>query len=57
MPYFDYIVGLKGGFDAGMHGVYELFGLAQRWRRKPYYSLNDREMEDLKGFLDQSGIL
>lgn len=57
MPYFDFIMGLTGGFDAGMHGVYELFGLAQRWRRKPYYSLNDEEMERLSEFLKQAAIL
>lgn len=57
MPYFDYIIKLTGGFDAGMHGVYELFGLAQRWRRKPYYSLNDEEMAGLSDFLKQIAIL
>jgi len=56
-PYFNFIATLQGGFDAGMHGVYELFHIAKRWRRKPYYSLNDEEMEKLAGFLRQKGIL
>jgi len=56
-PYFNFITTLQGGFDAGMHGVYELFGIAKRWRRKPYYSLNDEEMERLAGFLCQKGLL
>lgn len=57
MPYFDLIMGLQGGFDAGIHGTLELFGVAQRWRRKPYYSLNDEEMEQLAGFFKEKGLL
>ena len=54
-PYFDFLGyrsggALKGGFDAGIHGTMEVFGLAERWRRKPYYSLNDQEMELLADF-------
>ena len=56
-PYFNFIATLQGGFDAGMHGVYELFGIAKRWRRKPYYSLNDEEMERLADFMRQTRIL
>ena len=56
-PYFNFIATLQGGFDAGMHGVYELFGIAKRWRRKPYYSLNDAEMERLASFMRQKEIL
>ncbi len=56
-PYFNFIAGLKGGFDAGMHGVYELFGIAKRWRRKPYYSLNDQEMEQLAAFFREKKLL
>jgi len=57
MPYFDFIMGLTGGFNAGIHGTLELYGIAQRWRRKPYYSLNDEEMERLAGFLKEQGLL
>jgi len=57
MPYFEFIVGLQGGFNAGIHGTLELFGVAQRWRRKPYYSLNDEEMEQLAGFFKEKGLL
>ena len=60
-PFFDFIghhIGNKnGGFDAGIHGTMELFGIAKRWRRKPYYSLNDEEMERLKDFLKSASIL
>ena len=57
MPYFDFVMQLTGGFDAGIHGVLELFGVAQRWRRKPYYSLNDEEMERLADFFQSKSLL
>jgi len=56
-PYFDYIMKLPGGFDAAEHGVLEIFGITQRWRRKPYYSLNDAEMERLREQLVKMGLL
>jgi 4-hydroxy-tetrahydrodipicolinate synthase len=57
MPLFDYLFRLQGGFDAGIHGILELYGIAQRWRRKPYYSLNDKEMEKLSDFLKKLYLL
>ena len=57
MPFFDFIARLPGGFDAGMHGCLELFGVAQRWRRPPYHSLSDEEMEKLGGFFQGMGLL
>jgi hypothetical protein len=42
-----------GGFDAAMHGAMELLGLCGRWRRKPYYSLSDAEMDRLSGHLSR----
>ena len=57
MPYFDFVMSLTGGFDAGVHGALELFGVAQRWRRPPYYSLSDEEMERLAEFLRGLGLL
>ncbi len=47
MPYFDYVLSVKGGFDAALHGTFEHFGLSQRWRRPPYHSLTDAQMEQL----------
>ena len=45
------ILSQPGGYDAGIHAAFELAGRAQCWRRKPYYSLNDEEMEALvEGF-------
>ena len=56
-PYFEYVMGLKGGFDAGLHGVLELYGIAGRWRRQPYYSLSDEELEAMRGFFQSRGWL
>ena len=56
MPLFDYLFPLPGGFDAGIHGALELFGIAKRWRRPPYYNLNETEMESLDGFFQQRGL-
>ena len=56
-PFFSYTSGLRGGFDAGMHGILELYGIAGRWRRTPYYSLNEEEMDELKAFCQSLGWL
>ncbi len=57
MPFFDLITRSRGGFDAAIHGIYELYGLAQRWRPAPYVSLNDVEMEALREGLGEIGLL
>jgi 4-hydroxy-tetrahydrodipicolinate synthase len=57
LPLFDYTAALQGGFDAGVHGTLELFGIAQRWRRNPYYSLSDAELEQLGDFYRGMGLL
>jgi dihydrodipicolinate synthase/N-acetylneuraminate lyase len=59
MPLFEFISGgaLPGSFDAALHGILELFGQAERWCPKPYYSLSDGEMEILGNFLKAEGIL
>jgi 4-hydroxy-tetrahydrodipicolinate synthase len=51
MPFFDYIIGCEGSFDAAIHGIDEIIGCGRRWRRMPYYSLTDRQMAELKEFL------
>ena len=51
MPVFDYLLKIEGGFDAGMHGMLEITGLGKRYRRAPYHSLTDEQMEKLRGFL------
>ncbi len=56
MPFFDQIIPLPGSFDAGIHATLEIFGLAQRWRRKPYHSLGDEDVEKLRAFFKEKGI-
>jgi 4-hydroxy-tetrahydrodipicolinate synthase len=51
MPIFNYLLTLEGGFDAGMHGMLEIAGLGKRYRRAPYHSLTDDQMEKLHDFL------
>jgi dihydrodipicolinate synthase/N-acetylneuraminate lyase len=50
MPYFDMILGMTGSFDTGIHAALEVFGLAERWRRQPYYSAGEAEMEQVRDF-------
>ena len=57
MPFFDYVIGVEGGFDAAVHGILELSGIASRWRPPPYYSLSDAQMEELGSFLQGLGVL
>jgi len=57
IPLWDFMELSPGGFDAIIHGILELKGLSQRWRRKPYYSLNDTEMEKVSQFLKTKGWL
>lgn len=56
-PFFELVMGLPGGFNAGIQAVLELKGIAKRWRRKPYYSLSDQELEALAQGLTQLGLL
>ena len=56
-PFFDLLKRSAGGFDAALHGVFELFGIYGRWRPAPYYNLSDEEMEKLKSDLGELGIL
>ncbi len=50
VPWFDHVMSYQGGFDSAMHGTMELTGLCGRWRRPPYYSLSDAEIERLADF-------
>jgi dihydrodipicolinate synthase/N-acetylneuraminate lyase len=57
MPRIDFLRTLEGGFDAGIHGVLELLGLGKRYRRLPYHTLTDEQMEVLKDFLKSKGYI
>ncbi|MFO7947499.1 MAG: dihydrodipicolinate synthase family protein [Armatimonadota bacterium] len=57
MPFFDFVGAMTGGFDAGLHGAIELFTGINRWRRAPYYDLNDEEMEQLAAFFTDLDLM
>jgi 4-hydroxy-tetrahydrodipicolinate synthase len=50
-PWLDHLMTYPGGFDAPMHGLGEVFGITQRWRRPPYTSLADADIERLRDFM------
>lgn len=56
MPLFDYLLACEGGFDAAIHGLLELYGVAKRWRRNPYHSFTDAQMEELAAFMRTLGV-
>lgn len=47
-PWFDLAFSLPGNFDAMFHASQEIFGIGGRWRRSPYHSLTDAEMEQVR---------
>jgi len=55
IPIWDLPSEFNRCFDVIAHGILELKGLAGRWRRAPYHSLNDGEMEKLAHFLKGKG--
>ena len=57
VPLFDHLMGYEGGWNSAVHGMLELFGVAGRWKRKPYTSLDNAGMDRLKGFLQDLGVL
>jgi 4-hydroxy-tetrahydrodipicolinate synthase len=57
LPLFDHVMRYAGGFDAAMHGIMEIYGISVRWRRPPYHSLTDAEMEKLRDFLRSKHLL
>ena len=44
-------------FDAAIHGAMELYGLSKRFRRAPYPSVTDAQLEIVKTFLQIKGLL
>ena len=56
-PLFKFLATLEGGPDAGVHGLLEIYGIAKRFRRPPYHSLTDKEMQTLTEFLKDKGLL
>ncbi len=51
-PWFELAEREAGAFDAMFHATQELFGIGGRWRRTPYHSFDDAQMERLRAFYD-----
>lgn len=56
-PMFDVLRTAPGGFDAAIHGWCELDGIYERWRRSPYHSLTDAELDALHEQLVGIGLI
>ena len=56
-PLRQYLRALPGGWNSGAHALLELYGVAKRWKRKPYTSLDDRAMEEFAAFLKSKELL
>jgi 4-hydroxy-tetrahydrodipicolinate synthase len=50
--WFEYAEREPGAFDAMFHATQEVFGIGGRWRRTPYHSFSDEQMERLRAFYD-----
>lgn len=58
MPFFDELVPATGlDFDAVIHGSMEVFGVAPRYRRIPYRSADDEQMDIIRSFFKDKGLL
>lgn len=56
IPFIDFCKTHGVHFDAVVHGAMELAGIAPRWRRSPYSSLDDSQMDHLKTFFSDRGL-
>ena len=57
MPLINFWQSGGKNFDATIHGMYEAAGLGKRWRRTPYSSLTDSQMEDVREFLEKLNLI
>jgi len=57
MPFFEMVGKRMHSFDVGIHGTLEVFGLAKRWRPKPYTSATDEEIEILRTWFQEKKLL
>ncbi len=57
LPLEKHIQTYPGGRNAAMHGLFELCGVAERWRRPPYHSLTDEQMARLREVAEELGLV
>ena len=54
VPFIEELPGQLGlNFDALIHGAMEIFKISKRWRRNPYMSASDEQMEKIRGFFKE----
>lgn len=57
IPFMDFCMKHGAHFDAVVRGAMEIAGIAARWRRAPYTSLDDSQMDHLKTFFAERGLI
>ena len=55
-PLFEYAIGHPKGFHPVSQATMEVFGRGPRWLRAPQPSLNDTEMDELRGIFRRMGL-
>ena len=55
-PFFDYAIGHPKGFHPVSQATMEVFERGPRWLRAPQPSLNDTEMDELRGIFRRMGL-
>lgn len=56
-PFFEHAIGHPKGFHPARQACFEVFGRGPRWLRAPQPSLDDEEMEVLRGVFVEMGLL
>ncbi|MBS1798418.1 MAG: dihydrodipicolinate synthase family protein [Acidobacteria bacterium] len=56
-PFFDYLLALPCGWNAGMHAILSIHGITKKWLPRPYLSASDETVAQLKDYLRQHGML
>jgi dihydrodipicolinate synthase/N-acetylneuraminate lyase len=57
VAFFDFVAAEGVNFSAAIQGMYEIAGLGRRWRRSPYSSLTEEQMEKLGAFLEERKLV
>ena len=57
IPFFKWCAANGAHFDAGIRGMMEIAGQTTRYARMPYSHLTDAQMDSLRGFLQEKGVI
>ena len=56
-PWWDMAAAFPDGPDNLWHATLEVFGIAERWRQSPYTSATDTDLDRLRAFYQELGLL